>query len=83
MSDEKIPQVDVEGTIRAAGDSEDLIRNLVSVGEHSEEIHNTIQRNTEHLSIILGKQEIIDSQSPRLDGFREAITLGADFITAV
>ncbi len=75
--------VDVEGTIRAAGDSEELVRNLVNAGEHSEEIHKTIGRNTEHLSIILGRQEIIDSQSPRLDGFREAITLGVDFIAAV
>lgn len=74
------PEIDVEGTIRAAGDSEDLVRALVTAGEHSEEIHNTIKRNTDHLSLILSKDEIKASKSPRLAGFQQAVTLGVAFI---
>lgn len=75
-----VPQIDVEGTIRAAGDSEDLVRALVTAGEHSEEIHNTIKRNTDHLEIILAKDEVKASKSPRLAGFQEAVNLGVAFI---
>ena len=74
------PEMDVEKTIEAAGHSEDLVRRLVAEGTHSEEIHNTIKRNTDHLGIILGRQPVIDSNSPRLDGFRDAIALGEAFI---
>lgn len=82
MPDEIIaPEIDVEGTIRAAGDSEDLVRKLVADGEHSEEIHNTIKRNTDHLSLILSKEEIQASNSPRLVGFQEAVDLGIAFIS--
>ena len=76
------PEMDVNKTIEAAGHSEDLVRRLVTEGNHSEEIHNTIKRNTDHLGIILGKQSVIDSNSPRLDGFEEAISLGEAFIAA-
>lgn len=75
------PEINVEGIIRAAGDSEDLVRNLVVAGEHSEEIHNIIKRNTDHLSIILSKEEIQASNSPRLVGFQEAVDLGVAFIS--
>lgn len=75
-----VPEIDVEGTIRAAGDSEDLVRALVTAGEHSEEIHNTIKRNTDHLSLILSKDEVKESKSPRLAGFQQAVTLGVAFI---
>lgn len=74
------PEIDVEGTIRAAGDSEDLVRRLVAEGEHSEDIHATIKRNTDHLSLILSKAEIQASGSPRLAGFQEAVDLGVAFI---
>lgn len=81
MPDEIIsPEIDVEGTIRAAGDSEDLVRRLVAEGEHSEEIHTTIKRNTDHLSLILSKEEIKASKSPRLKGFKKAVDLGNAFI---
>ena len=62
-----VPQIDVEGTIRAAG-------------EHSEEIHNTIKRNTDHLEIVLAKDEVKASNSPRLADFQEAVDLGVEFI---
>lgn len=78
----EMPQMDVEATIRAAGDSEDLVRRLVTEGTHSEEIHNTIKRNTDHLSLILGKEEVQASNSPRLVGFQEAVDLGVEFIAA-
>lgn len=74
------PEIDVEGTIRAAGDSDDLVRALVEAGEHSEEVHNTIERNTAHLRLILSKEEIQASNSPRLVSFAEAIELGTTFV---
>lgn len=74
------PEIDVEGTIRATGDSEDLVRRLVTEGEHSEEIHAKIKRNTDHLSLVLSKAEIQASGSPRLTGFQEAVDLGVAFI---
>lgn len=74
------PEINVEKTIEAAGHSEELIRRLVAEGVHNKQIHDTIKRNTDHLSFILERKAIVDSNSPRLDGFREAITLGEQFI---
>lgn len=76
------PEFDLERTLESTGHSEDLIRRLVSEGVHSEEIHDTITRNTEHIKIILGKQEVIDSESPRLVEFQEAVELGEAFVSA-
>jgi len=75
-----VPQIQIERTICAAGDSEDLIRALVTAGEHSEEIHNSIKRNTDHLSLVLTKDEVKASKSPLLAGFQEAVDLGVAFI---
>lgn len=79
---EERPEFDLERTLESTGHSEDLIRRLVSEGVHSEEIHDTITRNTEHIKIILGKQEVIDSESPRLVEFQEAVELGEAFVSA-
>lgn len=76
------PEFNLERTLESTGHSEDLVRRLVTEGNHSEEIHNAIKRNTDHINIILGKQEVIDSASPRLDGFREAVQLGEAFIAS-
>lgn len=78
----KRPQFNLEKTIESTGHSEDLIRKLVVEGVHSEEIHSTITRNVNHIKIILGKQQVIDSQSSRLIGFEEAVALGEAFISA-
>lgn len=75
-------EFNLEQTLESTGHSEDLVRRLVAEGEHSEEIHDTITRNTEHIKIILGKQEVIDSASPRLVEFQEAVDLGEEFVAA-
>lgn len=77
------PEFNLERTLESTGHSEELVRRLVSEGVHSEEIHDTITRNTEHIKIILGKQEVIDSESPRLADFQEAVELGEEFVAAV
>lgn len=77
-----LPTIDVEETIKAAADSETLIKELVENGNHSEQIHNTIKRNIEHLNIILGRDEIIASKSPKLASFKEVVKLGEAFIAA-
>jgi predicted transcriptional regulator len=74
------PEFNLERTLESTGHSEDLIRRLIAEGVHSEEIHKTITRNTEHIKIILGKQEVIDSASPRLAGFQEAVNIGEAFV---
>ena len=76
------PEFNLERTLESTGHSEDLVRRLVSEGVHSEKIHNTITINTEHIKIILGKQEVIDSASPRLVGFQEAVELGEAFVAS-
>lgn len=76
------PEFNLERTLESTGHSEDLIRRLVAEGTHGEEIHNTITRNVEHIKVILGKQEVIDSASPRLVGFGEAVNLGEAFVSA-
>lgn len=76
------PEFNLERTLESTGHSEDLVRRLVSEGVHSEEIHNTITRNTEHIKIIFGKQQVIDSASPRLVQFQEAVELGEAFVAS-
>lgn len=71
----------VERTIITATDSENLVRKLVSEGEYSKNIHNTIKSNIDHLDIILNRPEIKESNSPKLLDFQEAIDLGQKFIT--
>ncbi len=66
--------------IEAMGHSEQLVRELISQGIHSERIHKDIKRNIDHLSYMLGKPEISNSGSPQLAGFQEAVELGQEFI---
>ena len=77
---ESVREFNLEKCLESTGHSEDLVRRLVDEGVHSEEIHKTITRNTEHIKIILGKQEVIDSASPRLVAFQEAVDLGEAFL---
>ena len=72
----------LEKTLESTGHSEDLVRRLVTESTHSEEIHSIITKNAEHIKIILGKQEVIDSASPRLVGFQEAVELGEAFVAS-
>jgi hypothetical protein len=74
------PEFNLEQTLNSTGDSEDLIRRLVTEGVHSEEIHNTIQRNTEHIRIVLGREQVASSNSLRFADFLEAAELGEAFI---
>ena len=67
--------------IEIAGHSEDLILRLVTEGNHSKENHDTIKRNIDHLNYILGKSEIIETNSPKLGDFRSVIELGENFIS--
>lgn len=69
----------VQQDIKALGDSVSLIEQLVAEGEHSEEIHSTISRNTRHIRIMLDKTYIQESDAD-LQVFEDAATLGEDFI---
>jgi len=66
--------------LNSTGHSEDLVRRLVSENVHTEEIHETITSNTKHMKIILAKQQVIDSGSPRIADFQEAVQLGEAFV---
>ncbi len=71
----------VERTIISATDSENLVKKLVSDGNHSEEIHNIIKSNFEHLEIILNREGVKELNSPKLVNFQETIKLGRNFIS--
>lgn len=78
----KEPKYDLESTLDSTGHSEQLIRKLVSEGEHSEDIHEIITRNVDHIKIVLEKPYVINSESPRLPEFQEAVELGETFVAA-
>ena len=67
--------------INAMGDSVWLINKLIGEAAHSQEIHDTIDRNVRHLEIMLEKEHIQNSGSD-LSSFETAITDGKDFIAA-
>lgn len=67
--------------IEAMGHSEQLIRELVTAGNHSEDIHAVISRNVDHLNIMFSR-EIISNSGSDLTSFQEAVSLGQAFIAA-
>lgn len=69
----------VQRQISAMGDSAWLINKLIAEDVHTNEIHDTIDRNVRHLEIMLEKPEIQNSGSS-LTAFNTAITDGKAFI---
>lgn len=65
--------------ISAMGDSVDLINRLIAQGKHTEQAHDTVDRNVRHLEIMLDKDHIKNSGSP-LTSFETAITAGKAYI---
>jgi hypothetical protein len=65
--------------LEAMGHSVDLILRLVAEDVHSDEIHATIKRNTDHLALMLGKG-IITNSGADLTSFQEAVSDGEAFI---
>lgn len=68
-----------ERQISAMGDSVYVINNEIASGNHTEEIHNTIDRNVRHLEIMLSKENIQNSGSS-LTVFETAIADGKAYI---
>lgn len=77
---ENAQEFNLEQTLESTRHSEELIRRLVAEGIHSDEIHDTIKRNTDHIHIILGRGEVSSSNSPHLVEFLQAANLGEAFI---
>lgn len=73
------PEIRLQNDLSAMSDSVNLINELISNNEHSDEIHDTIKRNIEHLSIMLTRQNIIDNNTVTTD-YDAAITNGNLFI---
>lgn len=73
------PEQQVQNRISAMGDSVWLINKLIAEDTHTEEIHDTVDRNVRHLEIMLGKSEIQNAGSD-LTSFNTAITDGKAFI---
>lgn len=61
--------------ISAMGDSVDLINKLIAEGKHTEQVHDTIERNYRHLEIMLEKDHIKNSGQD-LTSFTAAIAAG-------
>jgi hypothetical protein len=64
--------------ISAMGDSVGLINRLISEGKHTQQVHDTIERNYRHLEIMLDKDHIKNSEQD-LTSFTNAITAGKNY----
>ena len=65
--------------LRAAMDSVNLINELVTAGTHSTEIDDTVERNYQHLEIVLKRENVIanpDDKTP----YTTAIASGKTFL---
>lgn len=81
IREELTEQQKVQNQITAMGHSVDLINQLAQGDDHSENTHNTIDRNVRHLEIMLEKDHIKNSGS-NLTVFETAINSGRTFIAA-
>ena len=79
MTNETNFEHNTEQDIKAMYDSVSLIYSLVDAGVHSDEIHDTITRNTSHLQLMLKKDHIKNS-SHNLLPFSSAVEAGNDFL---
>ena len=78
---------DVTQILSAADDSVSLINAIndgtwdVSNYENQEEINSTVQRNVDHLEIILAYEEVVADSSDK-SSYNSAISTGKAFIAA-
>jgi len=70
-----------ERQISAMGDSVDLINRLIAAGNHTTNVHDTIDRNVRHLELMVAKDNIKGS-GQSLTAFTDAITAGKEYIKA-
>jgi len=67
--------------IKASHDSVDLINQIVADDQHSDEIHDTIDRNVRHLRSCLTLPHIMDNATTADKiAFADAATLGEDWV---
>tara|TARA_R110000751_G_scaffold17054_1_gene53187 strand:- start:6999 stop:7247 length:249 start_codon:yes stop_codon:yes gene_type:complete len=74
----------VEKILSAADDSVDLINNIddhVSEDEEQGDINVRVQRNVDHLEVILAYEEVNEDDSDK-SSYEDAIEAGADYIAA-
>jgi hypothetical protein len=65
--------------ISAMFDSVNLINKLIEEGEHTDQIHDNIDRNFRHLEIMLEKDNIKNSDVD-LTPFEDAIIAGKEYV---
>jgi len=67
--------------IKASHDSVDLINQIVADDQHSDEIHDTIDRNVRHLRNCLTLPHIMENATTADKiAFADAATLGEDWV---
>lgn len=71
--------IDTGRQISAMGDSVWLINKLITENNHTQQVHDTVDRNVRHLEIMLGKPDI-QNFGTDLTSFQTAITDGKAFI---
>ena len=69
----------VQKQISAMGDSVNLINRLIAGDKHTQQVHDTIDRNVRHLELMLDKDHI-KGAGVSLDSFSDAVESGKDFI---
>jgi hypothetical protein len=77
--DELTKEQKTERQISAMGDSVDLINNLISAGNHTTNVHDTIDRNVRHLEIMIAKDDI-KGAGTSLKAFTDVIAAGNEYI---
>ena len=81
QNDELTREQKIERQISAMGDSVDLINRLIAAGNHTTNVHDTIDRNVRHLEIMVAKDDI-KGDGTSLGAFTDAITAGNEYIKA-
>mgnify|MGYP006266682495 CR=1 FL=1 len=77
--EELTPEQKLDRQYSAMGDSVDLINRLIAEGKHTQQAHDTIERNVKHLELMLGK-DLIKNSNKDLKPSQDAVAAGNTFI---
>jgi hypothetical protein len=80
---EKTPDEKAQIAIRTAMDSVNLVNQLVTAGEHTEQIDRRVEANYKHLEIVIARENVISyvsNNSVDISALNSAIATGKTFL---
>ena len=80
---EKTPDEKAQIAIRTAMDSVNLVNQLVTAGEHTEQIDKRVETNYKHLEIVIARENVISyvsNNSVDISALNSAIATGKTFL---